>query len=89
MYVTIRTSHTVNELCLAALLWDAVMGQTDDAAEAYQVVTTLTAVKVKELVRRQLTLHGTASVECGPHNEYPSDQVESAVRCRISNVYGH
>lgn len=88
MYVTIRTTHEVNALCLAALLWDAVMHDADDEAEAYQVVTSLTGAEVKALVRRQLTQHGTASVECGPQHGYPSDHVESAVRCRISNVYG-
>lgn len=89
MYVTIRTTHEVNELCLAALLWDAAMTSTDDAAEAYEMVTSLTGAKVKALIRRQLTEHGTASVECGPQHGYPSDQVEAAVRCRVSNVYGH
>lgn len=88
MYVAIRTTHEVNALCLAALLWDAVMASADDAEEAYGVVTSLSGAKVRALVRRQLTQHGTASVECGPQHGYPSDHVESAVRCRISNVYG-
>jgi len=89
MYVVIRTTHEVNELCLAALLWDAVMVDCDDAEEAYEVVTSLTAAKVKALVRQHLTQHGTASVECGPQHPYPSDHAEAAVRCRISNVYGN
>lgn len=90
MLTTIRITHEVNSFELAALLWDAVMDEADDEDEGYKILISreLTAPKVKAMVRRRLELYGSRSVECGPRNEWPSEYVEGAARCRVVNVYG-
>lgn len=88
-YVTIRTTHEVNDVCLAHLLWDAVHDiEPDDDTRALDLIRyRLPAKEVHSLVRRQLERYGSRSVEVGPNHDYPDDGVQNAVLCRIHNVY--
>lgn len=89
MHTTIRVTHEVNTLELAALLWDACMEEYGTAGQAYEaVVSVLKASEVRMLVRRQLERYGSRSVECGPKNDFPTEALEGSVRARVVNVYG-
>jgi hypothetical protein len=41
----------------------------------------------RKIVRGQLMLAGSRSVECGPNNPYLSERVERAALVRIRNAY--
>lgn len=93
--VQVRTELSLGELC--ALYWDALIHrfgpQEGDAVNwatrmvdwAYSEFTG--PQPVKALVREWITWYGERSVECGPKNEYPSDELEARVKAIVARAY--
>lgn len=69
----------VNETCLTALLWNALMSKHGGPEETTRAIADrpLTLGLVRDLVRTELAMHGTESVCCGPAEDYYAPCVET------------
>lgn len=88
--VQVRTELSLPELC--ALYWDALVNRLSDEDMAEKVVNWgdsrfVGRKPVTDMVREWLTWYGERSVECGPRNEYPSDEFEEKVKAVVARAY--
>lgn len=91
-FATVRVQAELSLTALMALYWDAVVDKIGDADEAqwiaawgYSKYTNANAVRA--IVREWLTWYGERSVECGPRNEYPNEQLEASVKAIVARAF--
>ena len=88
--VQVRTELSLTGLC--ALYWDALVNRLSDDDMAVKVVEWgdsrfIGRGPVQEMVREWVTWYGERSVECGPRNEYPSDEFEDRIKAIVARAY--
>jgi hypothetical protein len=92
-YTTVQVRQEVSLDQLQHVFWDALVCKLDGDVEcaARAVLKALRfhtePKQVKASVREWLGWYGTRCVECGPENDYPTDQVESMVKMLVARAY--
>lgn len=88
--VQVRTELSLTGLC--ALYWDGLSRRIADEVIARNAVEWVQSDvtnprPVQDIVREQLGWYGERSVDCGPQNEYPSDEFEAQIKAIVARAY--